>query len=117
MTNGTPQLDLGDQELAERVAAGLDSVEKLMLERLSSGHDFLNEKVTHLAKAGGKRFRPMMAMLASEFGDQPQAENVVKGATIVEMVHLATLYHDDVMDEAAKRRGVCLLYTSPSPRD
>ncbi|MCQ4626366.1 polyprenyl synthetase family protein [Corynebacterium sp. CCUG 65737] len=106
MTNGTPQLDLGDQELAERVAAGLDGVEKLMFERLSSGHDFLNEKVTHLAKAGGKRFRPMMAMLASEFGDQPQAENVVKGATIVEMVHLATLYHDDVMDEAAKRRGV-----------
>lgn len=106
MTNGTPQLDLGDQELAARVAEGLNSVEALMLERLSSGQDFLNEKVTHLAKAGGKRFRPLMAMLASEFGPEPQADKVIKGATIVEMVHLATLYHDDVMDEAAKRRGV-----------
>ena len=47
-----------------------------------------------------------MAVLASEFGPHPQADNVIRGAAIVELVHLATLYHDDVMDEASKRRGV-----------
>ena len=113
MTNGTPtspavdtQLDLGDEALAQRVTAGLNKVEELMFERLSAGEDFLSEQVTHLAKAGGKRFRPLMAVLASEFGPNPQAENVIRGAAIVELVHLATLYHDDVMDEAVKRRGV-----------
>ena len=113
MTHGSPtppaasnQLDLGDEALAARVADGLARVEQLMFQRLDSGQDFLSAKVTHLAKAGGKRFRPVMAMLASEFGPHPQSDNVVRGATIVEMVHLATLYHDDVMDEADKRRGV-----------
>lgn len=113
MTNGTPtspavdsQLELGDQDLAQRVTEGLNRVEELMFERLSGGEDFLSEQVTHLAKAGGKRFRPLMAVLASEFGPEPQSDNVIRGATIVELVHLATLYHDDVMDEAAKRRGV-----------
>ena len=113
MTNGTPtspavdkQLDLGDEALAQRVTDGLNRVEELMFERLSGGEDFLSEQVTHLAKAGGKRFRPLMAVLASEFGPHPQADNVIRGAAIVELVHLATLYHDDVMDEAAKRRGV-----------
>ena len=113
MTNGTPtspavdkQLDLGDEALAQRVTDGLNRVEELMFERLSGGEDFLSEQVTHLAKAGGKRFRPLMAVLASEFGPHPQADNVIRGAAIVELVHLATLYHDDVMDEASKRRGV-----------
>ncbi|MCZ9294391.1 polyprenyl synthetase family protein [Corynebacterium meitnerae] len=113
MTHGSPtppaasnQLDLGDEALAARVADGLARVEQLMFQRLNSGQEFLSDKVTHLAKAGGKRFRPVMAMLASEFGPHPQSVNVVRGATIVEMVHLATLYHDDVMDEADKRRGV-----------
>ena len=113
MTTGSPaspavdsQLDLGDRELEARVSDGLNRVEELMFERLNNGKDFLSEQVMHLAKAGGKRFRPLMAMLASEFGPHPQAENAVKGATIVELVHLATLYHDDVMDEAVKRRGV-----------
>ena len=113
MTNGTPtspavdkQLDLGDEALAQRVTDGLNRVEELMFERLSGGEDFLSEQVTHLAKAGGKRFRPLMAVLASEFGPHPQVDNVIRGAAIVELVHLATLYHDDVMDEASKRRGV-----------
>lgn len=74
MTNGTPlspavdnHLDLGDEALGERVASGLNRVEELMFARLTSGKDFLSDKVSHLAKAGGKRFRPLMAMLASEF--------------------------------------------------
>ncbi|MEX3504176.1 polyprenyl synthetase family protein [Corynebacterium sp. LK2510] len=113
MTNGispsTPRdftMELGDAALNARIAAGMAQVEDLLYDRLSTGEDFVADKVTHLVRAGGKRFRPLVALLCSEFGANPGAENVVKGAAITEMVHLATLYHDDVMDEAAKRRGV-----------
>lgn len=113
MTNGTPPsasgdfaLDLGDAELNSRIAEGMGAVEAELLARLSAGEEFIADKVTHLVKAGGKRFRPLVALLCSEFGPQPGDANVVKGAVITEMVHLATLYHDDVMDEADKRRGV-----------
>ncbi|SDS53127.1 polyprenyl synthetase family protein [Corynebacterium timonense] len=113
MTNGTPPsasselpMDLGDAELNRRIAEGMGSVEAELRERLSVGEEFITDKVTHLVKAGGKRFRPLVALLCSEFGANPGAPKVVKGAVIAEMVHLATLYHDDVMDEADKRRGV-----------
>lgn len=82
------------------------AVEDLLSVELDRGQDFLKEKVRHLSLAGGKRFRPMMALLASEFGERPESPDVVKAATAVEMVHVATLYHDDVMDEADRRRGV-----------
>lgn len=113
MTNGrTPSprqigsVDLGDADLNARVGEGMAAVEKLLARELNRGEGFIAEKVTHLAKAGGKRFRPLMTLLASEYGDQPGGENVIRAAGIVEIVHLATLYHDDVMDEAARRRGV-----------
>ena len=54
--------------------------------------------------AGGKRFRPLLTLLAAQFGD-PEATRVVPSAVVVELTHLATLYHDDVMDEAPLRRG------------
>jgi heptaprenyl diphosphate synthase len=54
--------------------------------------------------AGGKRFRPMLVLVAAEFGD-PAAPGVVPAAVGVELTHLASLYHDDVMDEADLRRG------------
>lgn len=108
MSNGhtTSGLDLGDQQLTERVAAGLGAVETLLRAEIDRGHDFVIEKALHLAEAGGKRFRPVMSLLASEFGQRPGSERVVRAATSVEMVHVATLYHDDVMDEAERRRGV-----------
>src|SRR5205823_7270496 len=58
----------------------------------------------HLVEAGGKRFRPLLVLLAAHFGD-PAAPGVVPAAVVVELTHLATLYHDDVMDEAPLRRG------------
>jgi heptaprenyl diphosphate synthase len=58
----------------------------------------------HLAEAGGKRFRPLLTLLAGHLGD-PTAPEVVEAAVVVELTHLATLYHDDVMDEADVRRG------------
>lgn len=99
-------LDLGNAELNQAISAGMVEVEKLLLTTLSRGEAFVAEKVVHLAEAGGKRFRPMMALLASQYGPNPNSDSVVKAAALVECVHLATLYHDDVMDEADKRRGV-----------
>ncbi len=99
-------VDLGDADLNTRISSGMADVEALLESTLSRGEPFIVEKVVHLAKAGGKRFRPMMALLASQYGTEPGSERVVKAAVIVEVVHLATLYHDDVMDEADKRRGV-----------
>ncbi|WP_243708625.1 polyprenyl synthetase family protein, partial [Actinomadura sp. GC306] len=64
----------------------------------------LTEASRHLVEAGGKRFRPMLVLLASHFGD-PAASGVVPAAVVVELTHLGTLYHDDVMDEATVRRG------------
>lgn len=99
-------VDLGDAQLTERINAGMAAVEDLLNTELDRGQDFIKDKVRHLSLAGGKRFRPMMALLASEFGERSQSPEVVKAATVVEMVHVATLYHDDVMDEAERRRGV-----------
>lgn len=113
MTNGihrAPQsignVDLGDADLNARISQGMAAVEDLLQQELNQGEDFIVDKVVHLVNAGGKRFRPMMALLASEYGADRQGPNVLRGAAVVEMVHLATLYHDDVMDEADKRRGV-----------
>jgi heptaprenyl diphosphate synthase len=58
----------------------------------------------HLLEAGGKRFRPLLLVLAAEFGDS-SAPGIVPASLVVELTHVATLYHDDVMDEAALRRG------------
>lgn len=95
-----------DNELDASIAAGMEQVEQLLRSQLALGADFMSDKVSHLALAGGKRFRPMFALLASQYGDKPGSEEVIKAACAVEMTHLATLYHDDVMDEAERRRGV-----------
>ncbi|MGW5522368.1 polyprenyl synthetase family protein [Gordonia sp. NPDC003950] len=98
-------VDLGSDEFAETVRSSLARVEDLLLSELASGDDVMTEAATHLARAGGKRFRPMFAILAAQFGARPDADEVITSATVVEMIHLATLYHDDVMDEAPMRRG------------
>ncbi|MDL9936047.1 polyprenyl synthetase family protein [Gordonia sp. ABSL1-1] len=98
-------VDLVSDEFAETVRTALAQVEDLLLAELSSGDDVMTEAATHLAKAGGKRFRPMFAILASQFGPRAGGTDVITSATVVEMIHLATLYHDDVMDEASMRRG------------
>jgi heptaprenyl diphosphate synthase len=99
-------VELGDAELERVVTRGMRASEDLLTTELSRGEEFLVEHVRHLADAGGKRFRPMFAMLAAQFGPEPEADNVITAATVIELTHLATLYHDDVMDEAELRRGV-----------
>ena len=82
----------------------MDAVEELMRSTVKSDYPFVTETSRHLVEAGGKRFRPLLVLLAAQFGD-PRAAGVVPAAVVVELTHLATLYHDDVMDEAALRRG------------
>ncbi|MEU2390709.1 polyprenyl synthetase family protein [Streptomyces sp. NPDC007369] len=98
-------LSVRDQALETDVQAGLAAVEAGLLEATKSEVPFITEAAQHLVKAGGKRFRPLLVMLASRFGD-PYAPGIVPSAVVVELTHLATLYHDDVMDEADVRRGV-----------
>ncbi|MGZ8176939.1 polyprenyl synthetase family protein [Williamsia sp. SKLECPSW1] len=98
-------IDMGSAEFAEEIGSSLARVEDLLLSELSSGEDFLTEAATHLARAGGKRFRPLFALLSAHFGTRPRADDVITAATVIELIHLATLYHDDVMDEATMRRG------------
>ena len=98
-------VDLLDDDLAVKVRDGLARVEALLIAELSDGEDFLTEAALHLAKAGGKRFRPLFTILTGQLGPKPDDPDILTAATVVELVHLATLYHDDVMDEAPMRRG------------
>jgi heptaprenyl diphosphate synthase len=94
-----------DTALDADVRAGLAAVEAGLVEATKSDVPFLTETAQHLVRAGGKRFRPLLTLLAGRFGD-PYAPGVVPAAVVVELTHLATLYHDDIMDEAEMRRGV-----------
>ncbi|MDQ0992401.1 polyprenyl synthetase family protein [Streptomyces sp. V3I7] len=102
---GTFGLSVRDEALEADIQAGLTAVEEGLLEATKSEVAFITEAARHLVLAGGKRFRPLLVMLAAQFGD-PYAPGVVPSAVVVELTHLATLYHDDVMDEASVRRGV-----------
>ncbi|MFI7061840.1 polyprenyl synthetase family protein [Kribbella sp. NPDC050124] len=94
-----------DEALEARVRAGLESVEQALHDSTQSEAPFVTAAAQHVMVAGGKRFRPLLVLLAAEFGPAPAADDVVKAAVVVELTHVATLHHDDVMDEAALRRG------------
>jgi heptaprenyl diphosphate synthase len=96
-------LSVGDA-LAAEVRRELTAVEEMLLDAAKSTDALLSDASQHLVRAGGKRFRPMLVLLAARFGD-PDAPGIVPAAAVVELTHLATLYHDDVMDEAVMRRG------------
>ncbi len=96
---------VGDEALERRLTERLTNVEQMLRESVKSHYPLVTETSQHLVHAGGKRFRPMLVLLAAEFGDWESAE-VLQAAVVVELTHLATLYHDDVMDEATLRRGV-----------
>ena len=96
-------VDLPDGTLAADVMDGLGKVEE-QLRAAVRGDRLVNEAARHLMDAGGKRFRATLVLLAAQFGD-PASPDTVPAAVAIELTHLATLYHDDVMDEAAIRRG------------
>jgi heptaprenyl diphosphate synthase len=97
-------LPILDSALEARLAARMDEVEKALHEHVESEAPFVTEAARHLMEAGGKRFRPLLCFLAAETGDAG-SEDVLTAACVVELTHLASLYHDDVMDEADVRRG------------
>lgn len=97
-------LPLHDSELAERLTGRLDLVEELLRDAVTYADPIAHDASRHLVDAGGKRLRPLLTLLTAELGDSSRRE-VVDAAAVVELTHLATLYHDDVMDSAPVRRG------------
>jgi heptaprenyl diphosphate synthase len=85
---------------------GLGLLEPLLTTSVITGDAFLDDVTTHLIAAGGKRLRPLLALVAATGGRRPPTEEDLLGGVAVELVHLASLYHDDVIDEATVRRNV-----------
>jgi len=84
----------------------LGRLEPLLSASVTTGDGFLDDVTTHLVNAGGKRLRPLLALAAATGGARPATQEDLLGGVSVELVHLASLYHDDVIDEATVRRNV-----------
>jgi heptaprenyl diphosphate synthase len=102
---GTRGLEAPDPVLEQEIRAKLNEVELSLEKAARSDADFVTEMASYLVAAGGKRFRPMLVLLSGYFGD-PTDPRLIDGATAIELTHVATLYHDDVIDEADTRHGV-----------
>ena len=98
-------LPVVDEGLARRLGERMAVVERELAGHVRSRAEFVTQAASHLMEAGGKRFRPLLVLLAAQTGTHPDSDAVVTAACVVELTHLASLYHDDVMDEAALRRG------------
>ncbi|MGN6124976.1 MAG: polyprenyl synthetase family protein [Humibacter sp.] len=94
-----------DKRFVARIDAGLDLVEEGLREQVRFADELADVTASYLMNAGGKRVRPMLTLLTSQLGEGATPE-VITAAQAVEITHLASLYHDDVMDEALTRRGV-----------
>lgn len=100
-----PGLEAPDAVLESEVRTRLDQVEEALEKSVrAEASGMLTETSSYLIAAGGKRFRAMLVLLAGYFGDAADSR-LVPGSVSIELVHLATLYHDDVIDEADARRG------------
>jgi heptaprenyl diphosphate synthase len=99
---GIPNLD---KKLEDSLVADMQRVEELMRSHIKGDYPLVVETSRHLVEAGGKRLRPLLTLIAAQFGD-PSNYDIIKAAVCCELTHLATLYHDDVMDDAVLRRGV-----------
>ncbi len=101
----TRGLEAPDRALEEELRARLGEVEASLEKAVRSDTEFVTDAARYLVAAGGKRFRPLLVLLAGYFGD-PTDPRLIQGATAIELTHVATLYHDDVIDEADQRHGV-----------
>ena len=99
-----PGLEAPDATLETDIRGRLDRVEEALEKAVVAESDLLAATAKYLLQAGGKRFRPMLVLLSGYFGE-PTDPRLVPGSVAIELVHLATLYHDDVIDEADSRRG------------
>jgi heptaprenyl diphosphate synthase len=98
-------LDFPDGALEAVLLDDLALVEEALLEVGQAGDQLLTETSRYGVAAGGKRFRALLVLLAAQFGEDSRNPQVIKAAVAIELTHLATLFHDDVMDEADVRRG------------
>jgi len=94
-----------DRALLTDLESRMTEVESRIQAATSHAEPLINKMSSHLSRAGGKRMRPVLVLLTSHLGDKDQ-EHVLDAAVVMEITHLATLYHDDVMDQANARRGV-----------
>jgi len=104
VTTASIGLPVPDPDLAERLGVRLAYVEERLRDSVTHADELANTTSRHLVDAGGKRLRPLLALLTAELGESARPE-VIDAAVVVELTHLATLYHDDVMDSAPLRRG------------
>lgn len=94
-----------DAELGPKILDALTEIEQRLERSVNQTNHLADVASRHLLSAGGKRIRPLLTLLAAEAGGGIN-DKVLDAAVVVELTHLATLYHDDVMDDAPKRRGV-----------
>lgn len=99
------ELEAPDPTLEAEVRRRLDEVEDALGRAVESDVSLVSDAGGYLLAAGGKRFRPLLVLLGGRFGD-PRDGRLIPGAVAIELTHLATLYHDDVIDEADSRRGI-----------
>ena len=99
---GVPNID---SQLEVKLLADMQKVESLLRSHIEGDYPLVVETSRHLVQAGGKRLRPLLTLISAQFGD-PNKFGIIEAAVVCELTHLATLYHDDVMDEAPLRRGV-----------
>jgi heptaprenyl diphosphate synthase len=99
-----PGLEAPDATLEAEIGRRLNRVEEALEKSVEAESELLAATAKYLLQAGGKRFRPMLVLLSAYFGE-PTDPRLVPGSVAIELVHLATLYHDDVIDEADARRG------------
>ncbi|WP_372735549.1 polyprenyl synthetase family protein [Nocardioides sp.] len=98
-------LPITDPALEQRLRSRMAEVEKALYGHVQSRFPFVTKAASHLLDAGGKRFRPLLVLLTAEAGAHADSDDVLTAACIVEITHVGSLYHDDVMDEAELRRG------------
>lgn len=94
-----------DRALAAAVDAGLVQIEDGLRAQMQFADELADVTARYLLEAGGKRVRPMLTLLAAQLG-RGTTPQVLQAAQAVEITHLASLYHDDVMDDSHMRRGV-----------
>ena len=96
---------MADAPLDEHLTALLDEFEERLVDTAVASSPFVTEASRHIIAAGGKRFRPLLVFLAAQFGGPVDTDNLMRAAMVMELTHVASLYHDDVMDVADLRRG------------
>lgn len=99
-----------DEELGPKILQGLGEVEERLDRAMHYTDALADVAARHLLEAGGKRVRPLLALLAAEASGGIN-DDVLQAGVVTELTHLATLYHDDVMDDATKRRGTDAAHT------